>query len=94
MKYLCINIFRDQVNNRYVQPGEIVDVFSRDDAARLTLANCIRPMPEGPRQAPPAPPQREAPQGPVEIPAVETAAVEVPEQAAHTGRKRGRRKKT
>lgn len=93
MKYQCINIFRDRVGDRYVQPGEIVDISSREEVARLIMANCIRPMPEGPRQVPPAPPQSEAPQGPATIPAVETAAVEVPEHQAQTGRKRGRRKK-
>jgi len=94
-KYLCINVFRDKVANRYVQPGELVDINGgRDEEQRLIAANCIRPLPEGPRQAPPAPPQRESPQGPTETPAVETAAVEAPEKQARTGRPRGRRRRS
>lgn len=92
MKVLCINIFRDKAAERYVQKGEIIDIDGNDEIARLTAANCIRPLPEGPRPSPPAPPQSEAPQGPAKEPAVETAAVDTPERQAHTRRPRGRKK--
>ncbi len=92
-KYLCINVFRDKVEGRYVQPGEHVDINGgRDEEQRLIAANCIRPLPEGPRPAPAPLAGREAPQGPADIPAVETAAVEAPERQASAGRRRARKK--
>lgn len=94
-KYLCINVFRDKVEGRYVQPGEHVDINGgRDEEQRLMAANCIRPLPEGPRPAPVAPAERKVLQGPADIPAVETAAVEAPERQARTGRPRGRKRRS
>lgn len=94
MKFVCINVFRDKSRDCYATPGEVVNVEGEAEISRLIAANCIRPMPEGPRQAAPAsPPQREMPQGAENGPVVETAAVEVPERQARVGRPRGRKRK-
>lgn len=91
MRFQCINTFRDRSRGRYVNPGESVEIDSQAEIQRLTLANCIRPLPEGPRRTPSTPPA-DPPQGPAVTPEVETASVEIPEREAQTGRRRGRKK--